>query len=680
MSIPRAFWAVATGLAVSVSLPALMMSPALAQGAPGACPGGVIINADCTNTGNQTTTGGAATYFITGTAAVTNSGTISMNSSTSGEGNNTLLVNGNNVAFTLNNSGTISNTSTSANTTNGNAITIDATGASLTLTNSGTISSTANPTNATPISGVGVYVSSASLSATITNTATGSISGRYYGVSLNGTAASSVDNRGTITGGNYGIQINGTGPVTITNRGTLSGNAASILMQTGGHTLNIYDGAVFSKPVFFLNTNGSTINFYTGSYTLPVSSFKTATNTINLLGTGTQLVTSGLTNGTGNIVVIAPTVATTPAASTGNTVASASTVVNAIVNTPSANTLVPPLQGVTPEAPAPGGSALGFQQTALAVDPTFAEQLRAAFPDQALNNLNASADMPVLKAKQGQTVDAYGNLVWVRAFGSSRLTPSTATVVGNANTVVGMLFGYDRQIETWRVGAYGGYGFGYTKMLDASGTLATDYYMAGLYARRSFGAFTALANLAGGLMGNRSSRSINLGAEMATGAFSGVFIAPELALSYDMALAPGWTLTPTLRGRYVGAFMPGYSEGGSSQNVTYGANSSHALEERAELKLSRAFKGEQGLVSTVYGQVAALANQRIGSDSFNASALGTAFTVTNPYARSAVGGLVGVGFDHQISRQMTAFAGVDAAFYTDSTSAYIGRAGLRVAF
>ncbi len=560
------------------------------------------------------------------------------------------------------------------------------------LTNSGTISTTATSSNPGYVGGLGVYVSNVATGATITNTATGTISGTNAGVSVMGTGATTIDNRGTISGGSYGIILVSTGN-TITNRGHISGSGGSISYILGSNTLNIYDGATFGSPVLFSNTTGNTINFYTGSYNLRVDRFKVAQNTINLLGTGNQLITSGLDgNGTGFINVIAPTVVTTPAAAVGNTVASVSTVVSAVVNTvtpavsnapafnPPAGGIVPPLQSVTPESALPGSTSIGFQQTALAVDPTFAEQLRAAFPDQALNNLNTSADMPVLKAKQGQTVDAYGNLVWVRAFGSSRLTPSTATVVGNANTVVGMLFGYDRQVETWRVGAYGGYGFGYTKMLDASGTLATDYYMAGLYARRSFGAFTALANLAGGLMGNRSSRSINLGAEQATGAFSGVFIAPELAVSYDMALAPGWTLTPTLRGRYVGAFMPGYSEGGSSQNVTYGANSSHALEERAELKLSRAFKGEQGLVSTVYGQVAALANQRIGSDSFNASALGTAFTVTNPYARSAVGGLVGVGFDHQISRQMTAFAGVDAAFYTDSTSAYIGRAGLRVAF
>ncbi len=114
--------------------------------------------------------------------------------------------------------------------------------------------------------------------------------------------------------------------------------------------------------------------------------------------------------------------------------------------------------------------------------------------------------------------------------------------------------------------------------------------------------------------------------------------------------------------------------------MTYGANAAHALEERLELKLTKTFRGEKGLASSIYVQAAALANQRIGSDSFNASVLGTDFTVTNPYARSTVGGLVGVGVEHQFDRQITGFAGADAALYSDSTLSFTGRAGVKVNF
>ncbi len=300
----------------------------------------------------------------------------------------------------------------------------------------------------------------------------------------------------------------------------------------------------FNGGINYINTRGNTTNFYTGSYTLAVRYYRVANNTINLLGTGNQLITSGLDgNGTGNIVVVAPQVVTTPAAATNAVTSGASTVINAVVNTPVVTPTIPALSGFSPEAPAPGIGGPGFQPASLALDPTFTERLQEAFPDQALKNLNQTADLGVTRAKQGQTVDAYGNLVWVRGFGATRNLPSTSTVVGNSNTSVGMLFGYDRQFEDWRIGAYAGYAYGYTRMLDASGTLATDYYVGGLYARRAFGPYSVTANLAGGLMGNRSSRAINSGAEQAIGAFSGFFIAPELALSYDMALGNGWTFT-----------------------------------------------------------------------------------------------------------------------------------------
>ncbi len=630
-----------------VGLIALCAGEAAAQGLPSCVLGTQVANYSCSNAidlGNPPA----------GQSAISTNGTLTLNNLSSGIIRSSVeAIIGRN-GLTLNNAGQIISTGAGRDV-------IFAGGGVTSITNSGRIDSA--------VGSININVTGTSL--TLNNTASGVITGGEVGIDTSA-ISSTITNAGTINGTNYGISSSGV--LTLTNSGTITGGTSAVFLARNGNTINIQNGAVFTGGIDYTNTTGNTTNFYTGSYTLGVKNYDVANNTINLRGAGNQLITSGLNGaGTGNIVVVAPQVVTTPAAATNAITNGASSVVNAVLNSP----VVPALSGFSPEAPAPG---IGFQQASLALDPTFAERLQEAFPDAKLTNLTPTADLGVTRARQGQTVDAYGNLVWVRGFGATRNLPSTTTVVGNANTSVGMLFGYDRQVEDWRIGAYAGYAYGYTRMLDASGTLATDYYVGGLYGRRSFGPYSVTANLAGGLMGNRSSRSINTGAEQAIGAFSGFFIAPELALSYDMALGNGWTFTPTLRGRYVGAFLPGYSESGSSQNVTYGANSAHALEERLELKLTKAFRGEKGLASSIYVQAAALANQRIGSDSFNASLLGTDFTVTNPYARSTVGGLIGLGVEHQFDRQITGFAGADAALYSDSTLSFTGRAGVKVNF
>lgn len=638
-----------------------------------------------------TISGFTAVGLYAGVSTLTNSGTISalatglsraitiqtgatatINNTASGTINgpsNVIVVNG---TTTLTNDGTVSGTDEP--TVNRGTVnykpTIDVmSGGRLTLTNRGTITA----------KGAAIKVESGAASASITNSGTISATSTSAptGVNVSGivldnpTGGTTVTNTGTISGTVHGIYVN-SGAVTLSNSGTITGGTSAVFLNAGGSTFKIYDGAVFTNGIDYNNKTGNTTNFYTGSYTLGVKNYVVNSNTINLLGTGNQLITSGLTNGTGNIVVVAPTLATTPAAATAATVASASTVIGSV-----ANTFAQPLPGVMPEAPTFGGTGLGFDA---APESAFAEPSRSAFPEHLFAGMDGSTGAVPSKARQGTAYDAWGNLAWVRGFGGGRLTPNSGGTAGNSSTSYGILFGYDRQVEDWRLGAYGGYGFGETRMLDGTGRLATDYYIGGLYARRAFGALTVLGNLTSGVMGNRSSRSINLGAEQAVGSFSGFFVAPELSLSYGMAIAPGWTLTPTLAGRYVGAFLPGYGESGSSQNVSYGANSAHSFNERAELKLTRSFAGEQGLTSSLYGQVAVLADQRAGSDRFDASVLGTSFAVVNPYARSTVGAQVGVGFDHHLTHQISAFGGLDGSLHSDRTSAYVGHVGLRMAF
>lgn len=528
---------------------------------------------------------------------------------------------------------------------------------------------------------------------TFTNESTGEVEGETYGIFYRVLPPSpytgsylTITNRGTIKGNaGAGIYIDaGSLPATITNYGTISGSTSAIDINNNGNILNIHPGAVFTNGVNFNNTTGNTLNFYTGSYTLGVKNYVVASNTINALGSAKFAVTSGLnSSGTGDIVIADTQVATAVSTTTSTVASSVSNVVSAVSSTASsaANTIVPPVQGFTPEPPAPGGESSSFGNDFTAQDVAAPETSpRTGVQVYTLANLNPTVNPDILKLKQGQKVDAYGNLAWARGFGALREIPTTARVVGHSNWMAGMMFGYDRNLDDWRLGIYGGYAYGSTKMKDASGSLTTDYYLGGVYARRKFGDYTVLANLSGGILGNKMSRSINNSTQEAKSSFDGFFLAPELSVSRDFAVAPGWVVTPTLRGRYVGAFMPSYRETGSSQNIAYGSSESHAVEQRVEVKLARNFTSSEGLNSAVYVQAAAIGNQRIGGDSLNASLLGTDFIIRNQSKRNTAGGLLGVGFDYQVSKQVTAFGGVDASYHTDKTRAVIGRVGAKVTF
>jgi hypothetical protein len=552
------------------------------------------------------------------------------------------------------------------------------------VTNSGTI-------DAQGPNSSGIFFLSTEIPGTnsfITNENGGTIKGVRDGIYVQNDQSRSysnftITNKGSIVGtSRYGINLDAnTNNATISNHGTISGNTSAIFFGGTGNTLNIHDGAVFTNGVDFNSKTGNTLNFYTGSYTLGVKNYLVASNTINLRGTGTQAITSGLNGvGTGNIVVVAPQVAAVTPSVTNTVASSVSNVVSSVV-TSAATTIVPPVQGFTPEPPAPGSESNSFGNDFTAKDVAAPENNpRTSVQVYTLANLNPTVNPDILKLKQGQKVDAYGNLAWARGFGSLRELPSTARVVGYSNWLAGMMFGYDRNLDGWRLGLYGGYAYGSTSMKDSSGSLNTDYYLGGVYARRKFGEYTVLANLSGGILANRMSRSINLGAETAKASFDGGFIAPELSVSRDYAVAPGWVVTPTLRGRYVGAFLPSYREAGSSQNIAYGSSASHAVEERLEVKLARNFTSSEGLNSAVYVQAAAIGSHRIGGDSLNASLLGTNFIIRNQSERNTAGALIGVGFDYQMSKQVTAFGGVDATYQTDKTRSVIGRIGAKMAF
>jgi len=546
---------------------------------------------------------------------------------------------------TVTNSGTI--------TSDGGGIFSPGGGSALTVINTGSISSGGTNATGVTIHAVGPL--------TLTNS--GSITSGTLGKAVFAGAGSSITNNasGTISGLS-GITVNGNNS-TITNAGTISGAAASItyLGGTTGHALNVLPGAVFNGAIHYFNNIGNTINFGTGSYTLPVDQYRVPSNTINLSSSAQTLITSGLDgSGTGNIVVAnASNVASTPTMVPDFT-RSLFNIISGILDN---NIDYPQTVASSP--------AIGYADGA-------SGSLESQLPDQLRGSGNrlALASMP-----QGTGRDAYGNLFWARSFAGLRNQLSTPSAAGSTTHQYGGLIGFDRQLDSWRVGGFAGAGNLSGWMADGSGTLKSDVYFGGLYGRREWGRLVFDFALATGTLDARSTRTVySTATETAAGSFGGYFVAPQAALGYRYALSPTIAVTPFVRVGYSGTFSEAYAETGSSQNLTYQERQVHLFEERAGAVFSREFFSAAAPLTKLSVTASVFGQQRVGPQGFGASFSGSDFTVNYTSAPRVFGGTVGLGFDTIVARKTVLFGSADAQYTNDAAASYNGRLGLKVGF
>ncbi|MET3614686.1 outer membrane autotransporter protein [Rhizobium aquaticum] len=671
-------------------------------------------NQTCTN---NTATNAGANVAITDTGFLTLTNTATL---TSASGNTTITAAGTNIT----NSSTISNTSGG-----GDAIDIGVNGAggASVVFNSGAI------TALTGGNGSGILTGGNAANVSVTNQASGTISGGYginhqsanllsitnfgqitgatNGLFMNsGGGAATINNSGTIRATNAEAINNTSGQLTVTNNtggliagatlgisaatgaiisnyGTISGGTSAVFLNAGNSTFNIYNGSVFTNGIDYNNTAGNTTNFYTGSYTLAVKNYVLGTNTINLRGTGKQLITSGLSGaGTGNIVVVdnSPNTAVVTAAPVAANYASS--VINDVLST-TPSTLADIVgttdlgTGDTVSNEATSGSTTSSGAQAFFPDRKSQKtsRARAAFANVVASSAATGASDALLKGA-GQAYDRFGNFVWSRSFGGAHFQDPFGTTNGQRTYAGGTMLGYERREDNWRLGGFFGLARMRTNQALSLDHVTTDTVFGGGYGRYSFGAFNLDGTFSAGSLDATTRRYINNGAEVATGRVRGYFLAPEVALGYNMPIGDGLTFTPTGRLRYTGSFLDGYTETGSTQNVTYGKSVSQQFEERAEFRVRKAFVDQRGLPGNVYVQVAAIAAQRVGPAGFSANLAGNSFTVGSGFARSKVGGSVGLGFNYKLTQQLDLFGSVDATAFTDKSYSLAARAGLKVAF
>lgn len=499
---------------------------------------------------------------------------------------------------------------------------------------------------------------------TITNAGTITQTGTGPAIQFSDTG-STVSNSGTISGGTYGIYAT-SGGTNITTSGTISGGTGAIYFGAGGNTLTISSGARFGGAVYYNNTTGNTLAFGSGSYALAVNQYAAVGNTITLNNNG-QIVLTGTLNGsgTGTIQVVDGRTVTSGTAQQGSDVARA---VSSVV-------------GDVMSADNPSGAPQPASLQDSPLNKRLLQQVQdefAARPDKQLAQLNPTAFSPDIE--QGLISDGYGNMVWSRGFGGLRYTPASANAAAVNASHLGLAVGYDRKTDFGRFGVFAGGGGLSSYAADGSGSLNGSFYFAGLAARYEAGLWFADAEMTAGYISNRTIRRIGGSGDAASASFGGVFLAPELALGYRYALAPDWTLTPTLRGRYAGTFYDGYTETGSSQNMSVNGSSVHLFEERAELRLTNTHSVVPGLPSQIYVQGGFFGQHRLGDDSLSASLQGVSFVLPSTNARDLFGASVGLGFDAKLSRNVNLYAGGDTAFYSNAGIAISARSGIKVSF
>lgn len=509
--------------------------------------------------------------------------------------------------------------------------------------------------------------------ATVTGGRGGYGAGSAYGHGGNG------GNGGNATLNNWGSILGG-----VTVSGGQGGSRGASLVTpgtdglAGSATLNVFAG---SRIVGAIALNGGTrnLNFYGGgNYVYTLNSLAG----VNITTTGTPFVVSGNT-----VAVLDPQL-------NGGTVLAAN-----------ARALTDFTRGVSDAVPVFSGSASGGGGAPLAfagaeppassrLDDAFASipGLASAYAGDALafagDALAFAGDAIAFKAPTAVYAD--GTAVWSRGFAGQRIQQQDGAQPRNTNAFYGGMMGADFAARPdLRYGIFLGGGQTRSRLdLNQFGA-DSDLLFGGAYARYDIGQSFLHAALQGGSSRtSATTRTINNnlavnGIETARASFGGWYVSPEATFGHRLALGrlagAAYTLTPSMRVRYLYGAFDGYTETGTTVPLTIGGQTVSTLEERAELKLTRSvsFTPQDQLSTTIFGGV--LGTQRLGGTTVNAALLGQAIPFAVPGKADVWGGFGGLGLEWR-TRNVTFFSTAEYLALSDNSTVVSGRAGLRVGF
>lgn len=680
-------------------------------------------NASITNSGSISTTGdGAIAIFSDLTnASITNSGLITTTNNFArgieSNGTNANISNSGSISTAGSNARGIESTGTNANISNSGIISttgigshgIDLTNADATLFNSGTISTTAG-SNA-----VGIVSRDANAIINLTNTSTITTTGSFaYGVFSFG-ADATINNSGSIsTAGSNAHGINSTGINTnISNSGSISTagtnargiestgtnaniNNSGIVSTTGAgaHGIDLTGADATLNNSGAISTAGSNaigIVSRDANATLSLTNTSAITTTgasshgVFLLGASPTINNSGIISATGagafailgvsnditlNILPGSHIIGRINLGDNGGDNDTANVFTGGISsyltfeNTENINLF---------------GAGVVIGNDVITVDPSGTSALSTGlshFTDAVHNMVNQQlahvtpfkpVQVASLELAPGMLFQPQGPVAWSQVLGGRLDRKAQGSSVGYDNDQVGIAFGYEWDVNQYRIGLLGGAAFADTDANNHSFETNTDSYFLGAYGQYNFDAFKVTISAIGGYNEYDHQRAVidNInGAEVAKSDFDAVFLSPSITVSTAYTVNEYWEFRPSATLNYSVAWLEGYTERGTT-------NSNLKVDDRtlqtwaARVQLALAYKLNEHNELALRAGLDARHNN---NDRSNASIAGNAFSFSEVGEQNISGGFIGARLQVAAFDSLTVSADVEYAKGSDEKS------------
>jgi hypothetical protein len=381
--------------------------------------------------------------------------------------------------------------------------------------------------------GMHVYddIASETTVARITNS--GAIIGAEVGVLVQDSQLTLV-NTGTVIGGVSGIQQTGTDHLDLINAGIISGSSYSLLLEGTGNSVTLLAGSVLEGDIHLGSADNSFI-FGNGLNSLLVFD-DTGTLPGSIDTSGMPYVIDSANN---QIAVVDPT-----------GFAMADVMLDDLASSV--------LDSLSRRVPTPGeggelSAAIGLGETVIAAG-------------DRLNKLGAS--------------------LWADSFGRWREQGDNGTAWSADHRLGGLVTGIDGILsDRLRGGVFLGAARSALAVDDDAQDIDTTSVYGGFHVSRARQSRFASAVFLAGWQEHDSARhiannSVAGGLETAKASYNSLFLVPEIAVGTQMG-----ALVSSLAARYTGLFIDGYSEEGSSADLTVAAREVHSFAARVQLAL-----------------------------------------------------------------------------------------------
>jgi len=648
---------------------ALTSAPATAQVVCTTTPADVTCTNSGTNNGNIFTQANGAGQNSTTINSGANTGGIFTQANGAG-GNSTTTNSGTDTGniFTQANGAGGNSTTTNSGTNTGNIFTqANGAGGNSTTINSGT-------NNA----GIFTQANGAGGIATTTNSGTNSNGGIL--TQANGAGGNAVTNNSGTNNGFILTQAFGGGNAVTNNSGTINGSVE--LFALGGGTSSVTNSGRI------INFAGIAIQFVGGPDTLTLLPGSFIVGGIQLVGTAdTVNVRAGNQNLTFVSLAGATVTGTVPFVVSGNRIASIDPTPFGLADknlmdfTRAVSSILGSIGDTTSASSGPAASnAFAAETGSNRVGDAFASIPALAY-----------AGSDTMAFKNPTMVYADGRSVWARGFAGERFQQADDANLRARNLFEGGAIGADLLARPdLRIGIFAGGGHSELSLDLNAGSTRTDTVFGGIYGRYAFSSFGAASFLDFALHGGGSSNGVtrgninnNLlagGLETATASYNSSYASPELTYGVKLPLWTDYTLTPSLRLRYVAGTFGGYTETGSTANLTVASRTIQDFEQRGEVKLTHttAFTPKDALLTSV--NVGVLGIERAGDTTVNTVLLGQGLPFVTPGKSTVAGVFGGLGMEWRTRSGVSFFGAAEYTAMSDQANLIVGRGGIKVAF